>query len=228
MLVTKDPIANEERETVFGSHTFGHVDNFTYLGSLLTATNKTSEEIKRRINLTNRTYYGLQKHFHSRNIQRRTKIIIYKTLLRPVLTYGAETWTLTQKDERLLGIFKRKILCKIFEAINVQGQWRRRYKFELYQLFDEPDGITFIKTQRLRLAGHIIRMPENTTAKKLTTGTPVGRRSKGRPRIRLLDGVDSDLRILKIRKWQHVARNRTEWRRILEQAKIHRGLSSQR
>ncbi|CAG9832524.1 unnamed protein product [Diabrotica balteata] len=155
-------------------------------------------------------------------IQELTKGLAAKGLT-PVLTYGAETWTLTQKDERLLGIFEHKILRKIFGAVNDQGQWRRKYNFEFYQLFDEPDVITFIKTQRLRWAEHIIRMPENTIAKKLTTGTPVRKRSKGRPRIRWLDRVETDLRILKIRRWQHVAKNRTEWRQILEQAKIHRG-----
>ncbi|XP_072392149.1 uncharacterized protein [Diabrotica undecimpunctata] len=47
MLVTKNPIATEERKTVFVNHIFDHFDSFTYLGSLMTITNKTSKEIKR-------------------------------------------------------------------------------------------------------------------------------------------------------------------------------------
>jgi hypothetical protein len=34
---------------------------------------------------------------------------IYKTLIRPVLTYGSATWTLTKADENLLRIFEKRI-----------------------------------------------------------------------------------------------------------------------
>ncbi|CAG9835752.1 unnamed protein product [Diabrotica balteata] len=37
------------------------VDTFVYLGSLLTKDNNVSEEIKRRILLANKCYYGLRK-----------------------------------------------------------------------------------------------------------------------------------------------------------------------
>jgi len=29
-----------------------------------------------------------------------TKIVLYKTLIRPVVSYGAEVWTLTEKEEQ--------------------------------------------------------------------------------------------------------------------------------
>jgi len=42
-----------------------------------------------------------------------SKLKIYKTLIRPVVTYGCEAWTLTSRNEQQLGIFERKILRKI-------------------------------------------------------------------------------------------------------------------
>jgi hypothetical protein len=59
--------------------------------------------------------------------------------VRPVVTYGSETWTLTKADERSLGIFERKILRCIFGAVQENDQRRRKYNFELYKLYDEPD-----------------------------------------------------------------------------------------
>jgi len=35
-------------------------------------------------------------------------------MIRPVVTYLSETWTLTVKDENNLHIFERQILRKIF------------------------------------------------------------------------------------------------------------------
>jgi hypothetical protein len=79
--------------------------------------------------------------------------------VRPVVTYGSETWTLTKADERSLGIFERKILRCIFGAEN--GQWRRRYNFELCKLYDEPDLTKYIRMNRQHWAGHVMRMSDD-------------------------------------------------------------------
>ena len=38
--------------------------------------------------------------FRSRLLSRATKIILYKTLIIPVVSYGAEAWNLTKKEEK--------------------------------------------------------------------------------------------------------------------------------
>ena len=83
---------------------FERVKNFTYLGSLINYDNK-NLEIKRRISITNRCYYGLLKQINSKLLILESKIIIYKTSIRPVLTYALESWVLNKQDIRRLGGF---------------------------------------------------------------------------------------------------------------------------
>ena len=62
-------------------------------------------------------------------ISRTTKVKLYKTLIVPVLIYGAEYWTLTDSDERMLDMFERKVLRPILESVCVNGKWRTRQYF---------------------------------------------------------------------------------------------------
>ena len=77
---------------------FEVVDDFIYLGSLVTAGNDTSCEIRRRIICGSRAYYGLHKTLGSRKLHPRSKCTMYKTLIRPVVLYGHETWTMLEED----------------------------------------------------------------------------------------------------------------------------------
>jgi len=90
--------------------TYEGVAEFIYVGTLISNDNSVEKEIKRRILAGNSTYFAAISLFRSRFLSRSTKIILYKTLIRPIVSYGAEAWTLTKKEEQALLIFERKIL----------------------------------------------------------------------------------------------------------------------
>jgi len=73
------------------------------------------KEIQRRILAGNRTYFVAVSLVRIRLLSRATKIILYETLIRPVVSCGAEAWTLTKKEEAVL-IFERKIFRRIYGA----------------------------------------------------------------------------------------------------------------
>ena len=54
-----------------------------------------------------KTYSAARSLFRSRLLSKATTIILYKTLIRPVVLYGAETWMLTKKEEQALLIIER-------------------------------------------------------------------------------------------------------------------------
>lgn len=90
-----------------------------------------AEEINKRIAAGNRCFYGLNKIFWSKQLQRSAKIKVYTAILRPEVTNGCETWTLTQVEESKLATFEKKVLRRIFGPINENDTWRFRFNFEL-------------------------------------------------------------------------------------------------
>jgi len=68
----------------------------------------------------------------SRALNRSLQLKIYKTLIRPAVTYGCEAWTLTSRNEQQLRISERKILRKIFGPVQDENRlWRIRKNHEL-------------------------------------------------------------------------------------------------
>ena len=67
------------------------VKDFVYLGSCISTDNDISLEIRRRITVANRCYFGLRKQLRKKALSWRTKICLYKSLILPVLLNGAET-----------------------------------------------------------------------------------------------------------------------------------------
>jgi hypothetical protein len=101
------------QSVAIGDKHFEVVKEFVYLESLMTTTNDVSLEIQRRIQTANRCFFGLRKHLQSSHLSHQTKFTIHKTLIRPVLLYGSETWVLTKREENQLLVFERKVLRTI-------------------------------------------------------------------------------------------------------------------
>ncbi|GFW06000.1 uncharacterized protein TNCV_4477941 [Trichonephila clavipes] len=101
------------------------------------------------------------------NRKKNTKVLLSKSLLRSVLTYACETWSMSRTVEIKIITYERKILRFIFGGIQENVTWRKRSNLELYQSYKESDTVNFIKIQRIKWEGHVVRMDENRTAKKV-------------------------------------------------------------
>jgi hypothetical protein len=115
----------------------------------------------------------------------------------------------------------------IFGAKQENGTWRKRHNYELYEILNKPNIFNYIKVKRLAWAGHLVRVNNDRTLKKIFNTKPDGARSVGRPKLRWEDGVDQDIRTLGVNSWKKVALNRDEWAKLLKKARAHQGLSSQ-
>jgi hypothetical protein len=169
------------------------VETFKYLAAMITSLNDIETEIKSKTAVGNKCYYALGTLL-KRLISQSIKIRLYKTIIRSVVTYGAETWTLTSKMEKMLMTWERKILRKIYGPTKEDGQWRIKTNTELMTKYKAPDIVNIIKIQRLEWFGHVVRMNETRSVKKIFDGKLEGQRGRRRPRLRWINDVEDDLR----------------------------------
>jgi hypothetical protein len=109
------------QNTTLGVQKFEAVKHFTYLGTVITSNCNEMEEIQSRICRANKSYYALLAILKSKHTHQFTKIRLYRTVIRPVLMYGSETWVMTKKIENIINSYERKILRSILGPINDNG-----------------------------------------------------------------------------------------------------------
>jgi hypothetical protein len=86
------------------------VEQFKYLGTTLTNRNSIQEEIKSRLKSGNVCYHSVQDLLSSSLLSKNTKIMIYRTIILPVVLYGCETWSLTPREGHRLKVFENRVL----------------------------------------------------------------------------------------------------------------------
>jgi hypothetical protein len=116
-------------------------------------------------------------------------------------------------------------LRKIFGPVqNEDGSWRIRMNYELNELIGNADIVRFIKSRRIAWLGHVMRMDDKRTPKRILQWKPIGTRTRGRPRKRWTAGTEEDLQIMGVRRWRKQCEERAEWKEITEKAKTYSGL----
>jgi len=76
--------------------------------------------------------------------------------------------------------------------------------------YKSQDIVTVIKIRRLECLGHVIRVNETRSVKKIFEGKLEGRGGRGRPRLRWINDVEDDLRKLGVKQWRMKALDREE------------------
>jgi hypothetical protein len=86
-------------------------------------------------------------------------------------------------------------------------------------MYKSPDIVTEIKVRRLEWLRHVVRMEDTCLPKMVSNAKPEGRRRVGRPRLRWLDVIEDDIKVLYVKRWRIKAQDGKEWSAILREAK---------
>jgi len=115
------------------------------------------------------------------------------------VTYASETWVLKEAIIQKLLVFERKILRRIYGPTKENQIWRVKTSEELDKLIKHKHIINHITAQRLSWFGHVQRMPDTRTVKKIFNWKPLSKRSQGRPKYRWEDNIKQDICQMKIK-----------------------------
>jgi hypothetical protein len=64
-----------------------------------------------------RAYHANNKMLTNKLLSKNSKMSTYKAIIRPVVSYGSETWMMNITHEEKLNIFERKILRSIYGKV---------------------------------------------------------------------------------------------------------------
>ena len=76
------------------------------------------------------------------------------------MTYGAEVWALTKKEEQAVLIFEREIFRGMYGAEYGNGEWENRTNREIEGMSKGENIVKWIKGQRISWLGRVVRMEE--------------------------------------------------------------------
>lgn len=187
-----------------------YVTSYKYLGHeiRLTRDNQTCE-LNRRIGLT-WAAFGRLRHVFKSDIPMCLKRKVFDQCVLPVLTYGSETLTLTQKTVNKIRTAQRAMERSML-GVTLRDKIRNEELRRRTRVADAIEKITHLKWS---WAGHIARMSDDRWTKKILEWRPrdeEAHRNRGRPPTRWTD----DLKRISS-NWIQDAQDRTKWFRLRE------------
>ena len=121
------------------------MDDFTYLGSNISAENSVQKDISARINKTRKIIAASVTYGNQRYIA-----------WRQLLLYGCQSWRVSKDYMNKLDVFQTKCLrrtCNIFWQYKISNE-------DLYRRTNSSPISPQIQRHRLRWLGHVLRMPQ--------------------------------------------------------------------
>ena len=135
---------------------------------------------------------NLDSIFKSRDITLPTKVHLVKAMVFPVVMYGCESWTVKKAECRRIDAFELWCWRRLLRV-----PWTARRSNQSIQkqisLGCSLEGLML--TLKLQYFGYVMRRVDSLE-KTLMLGGIGGRKRRGRPRMRWLDGITDSMDVI--------------------------------
>ena len=188
--------------------------DFKYLGFIISDSATTEKDINYKLGQTRSCIRKLHPILWNKHITKSTKTMIYNTLVRSILTYGAGNWVINKNNQRKINAVEMEFwrrCCQLTRLDKVRNEEIRE------KMNVQNDTLTFIEEKILLWYGHVKRTNINEWVHKITDWSPMGKRKRGRPRRSFRDEVDDAMRKRDLEEGQW--EDRDEWRSKLREGR---------
>ena len=187
------------------------MSDFILGGSKSTVDGDCNHEIKRHLLFGRKVMTNLDSIFKSRDITLLTKVRLVEAMVFPVVMYGCESWTVKKAERQRIDAFELWCWRRLLRVPWIARRSNQSILKELSPGYSLEGRMLKLK---LQYYGHVTRRV-NSLEKTLMLGGIVGRRRRGRPKMRWLEGI-TDLMDVSLSDLRGMVMNREAWR-----AEIH-------
>ncbi|XP_045480943.1 uncharacterized protein LOC123685328 [Harmonia axyridis] len=188
---TKSLVASKEPircKLVLEDRPIEQLMSVAYLGVQITANQDRTKEIKDQTNKAARISGALRDIiWNNKHMRKDSKSRIYKTIVRPMMTYAIETRADTKVMKNALRTTEMKVLRYIL-GFTLRDKKRNE---DIRNECEVPDIVRWGRNRRRFWNAHVERMDEERIARIVRDGNPGTRRPLGRPPKRWKDSWTS-------------------------------------
>ena len=135
---------------------------------------------------------NLDSILKSRDITLAIKVHLIKAMAFPVFMYGCESWTIKKAEHRRIDAFELRYWRRLLRV-----PWRLSRRSNQSILKEIGPGCSLegmMLKLKLQYFGHLMQRADSLE-KTLMLGRIAGRRRRGRPRMRWLDGITDSMEV---------------------------------
>ena len=168
--------------------TLKQVEKFKYLGVAFTSDGRQDEEHDTRIGKASAVMRAL--HYSlvmKRELSKKAKLSIFKAVFVPILTYGHESWVMTERVQSQVQASETRFLRRI-ERVTLFNKARSS---EIQKSLNIERLLLQIERSRLRWFGLVCQTPQERLLKQALLAKANGRRPGGRLKTRWTNYIEN-------------------------------------